>query len=358
MAIFAKRNYGWVEQDVNALLDYSQDWSDFLVGTDTIASSTWTSDSPNIILRDPLVVSKITTIWVSGGVAGSVYRITNTITTANGRRDVRFFMLSVIDPAAISNTPVSSALFNRFQSVSQFKADSLVALAWSSAQDLTDDYIWNSLLAAEADAQRQLRVFFEPTYVLPSPISATDLGAVPSGMPWVEDPGHDYEPDLFQGEGWGFLVARHKPIISVDYIQFAYPQPMNTVWNLPLEWLRLDKKYGHIRVVPAGTSYSAPFSAWMMQVLGGGRNIPQMIRIRYKAGLQNAAVQYPDLVDVVKKMALLRIVNNLMPGTSESVSADGLSQSKSVDLKVYQEAIKEKMETLMEQIHGVRTMVF
>lgn len=133
---------------------------------------------------------------------------------------------------------------------------------------------------------------------------------------------------------------------------------MNTVWNLPLEWLKLDKKYGHIRVVPAGTSYSAPFSAWMMQVLGGGRNIPQMIRIRYKAGLQNAAVQYPDLVDVVKKMALLRIVNNLMPGTSESVSADGLSQSKSVDLKVYQEAIKEKMETLMEQIHGVRTMVF
>lgn len=224
--------------------------------------------------------------------------------------------------------------------------------------DVSEADAWASIKAAEADAQRKLRVFLKPTYVLPFPVPATDLAAVPEGTPWVEEPGYDYEPDLFQGEGWGYLVTRHKPIISVDYVQFAYPQPLNSVWNLPLEWLRLDKKYGHIRIVPAGTSYSAPFSAWMMQVLGGGRNIPQMIRVRYKAGLENAALQYPDLVDAVKKMAILRLVETAMPGTSESISADGLSQSKSLDLNQYRDAIKTKLDAVSEAIHGVKMMVF
>ena len=228
----------------------------------------------------------------------------------------------------------------------------------SMGYTISESDAWASIKAAEADAQHKLRVFLRPTYVLPFPVPATDLAAVPEGTPWVEEPGYDYEPDLFQGEGWGYLVTRHKPIISVDYIQFAYPQPLNSVWNLPLEWLRLDKKYGHIRIVPAGSSYSAPFSAWMMQVLGGGRNIPQMIRIRYKAGIENAALQYPDLLDAVKKMAILRLVETAMPGTSESISADGLSQSKSIDLNQYRDAIKTKLDAVSESIHGVKMMVF
>ena len=228
----------------------------------------------------------------------------------------------------------------------------------SMGYDVPEADVWASIKAAEADAQHKLRVFLRPTYVLPFPAPVTDLAAVPEGTPWVEEPGYDYEPDLFQGEGWGYLVTRHKPIISVDYIQFAYPQPLNSVWNLPLEWLRLDKKYGHIRIVPAGSAYSAPFSAWMMQVLGGGRNIPQMIRIRYKAGIENAALQYPDLLDAVKKMAILRAVESYMPGGSESISADGLSQSKSLDLQSYREAIKTKLDAVSESIHGVKMMVF
>jgi len=255
---------------------------------------------------------------------------------------------------------IASALFVKDEVIEAVRRDRFLGTVSSLVDPslFSDAYIWDKLLAAEADASRQLRVFLKPTYCLPFPVPQTDVNAVPSGVPWVEEPGYDYEPDLFQGEGWGFLVARHKPIISVDYIQFAYPQPMNTVWNLPLEWLRLDKKYGHIRIVPAGTSYSAPFSAWMMQVLGGGRNIPQMIRIRYKAGLENAAVQYPDLVDMVMKMAVLRIIDDALPVSSESVSADGLSQSRSIDLSPYRDSIKSKMDTLMDAIHGVRAMVF
>lgn len=254
---------------------------------------------------------------------------------------------------------IRSALFEKTEAIRMMRSDLLIGslTGYVDPDQLSDGYLWSKLQAAEADVARQLRVFLQPTYVLPFPVPATDLSVVPPGMPWVEEPGYDYEPDLFQGEGWGYLITRHKPIISVDYIQFAYPQPMNSVWNLPLEWLRLDKKYGHLRIVPAGTSYSAPFSAWMMQVLGGGRNIPQMIRVRYKAGLENAAVQYPDLLDVVKKMSVLRILDDALPAGSESISADGLSQSKSLDLSGYRDAIEHKMDALNEAIHGVKLMV-
>jgi hypothetical protein len=246
-----------------------------------------------------------------------------------------------------------SALFpERLTAVASLQAQ-LAGMGYT----VSESDVWSAIKAAEADAQHRLRVFLRPTYVLPFPVPSTDLAAVPDGTPWVEEPGYDYEPDLFQGEGWGYLVTRHKPILSVDYIQFAYPQPLSTVWNLPMEWVRLDKKYGHIRIVPAGTSYSAPFSAWMMQVLGGGRNIPQMIRVRYRAGLENAAMQYPDLVDAVKKMAILRMVETQMPGTSESISADGLSQSKSLDLNQYRDAIKSKLDAVSESIHGIKLMV-
>lgn len=252
----------------------------------------------------------------------------------------------------------TSALFPDSVSTLDSLRLQLSQIGFVNVDAISDDDMWQRVMAAEADASRRLRVFLKPTYVLPFPVPATDLAAVPEGMPWVEEPGYDYEPDLFQGEGWGYLIARHKPIISVDYIQFAYPQPLNTVWNLPMEWVRLDKKYGHIRIVPAGSSYSAPFSAWMMQVLGGGRNIPQMIRIRYQAGLQNAASEYPDLVDAVIKMASIRVVESAMPGGSESISADGLSQSKSIDLNVYREDIKTKLADINEAIHGIRMMVF
>jgi len=310
-----------------------------------VLSTTLGSNWPSGVVVIPFTAAQTSTI------TGSQVLLTVTVTTP---ADSRTWSV-LLDVAGGTR----SALFDKSEAIRMMRSDLLIGTVagYIDPDQLSDSYLWSKLQAAEADAARQLRVLLQPTYVLPFPVPATDLSVVPPGMPWVEEPGYDYEPDLFQGEGWGYLITRHKPIISVDYIQFAYPQPMNSVWNLPLEWLRLDKKYGHLRIVPAGTSYSAPFSAWMMQVLGGGRNIPQMIRVRYKAGLENAAVQYPDLLDVVKKMSVLRILDDALPAGSESISADGLSQSKSLDLSGYRDAIQHKMDALNEAIHGVKLMV-
>lgn len=227
-----------------------------------------------------------------------------------------------------------------------------------STDALSDEYLHAQLLAAQADIERALRVFVEPVEVLPEGATQDERDALDDvGTRWVEEPGYDMDPGFFRGESWGYIVTRHRPIISVHSIRFAYPQPFTAIWEIPAGWIRLDRKYGHIRLVPGTQAIAAPLSSWVMQVLGGGRTIPHMIQVRYRAGLANAARDYPDLLDLIQKSAVLRILDDSMPPQSGSISADGLSRSTSIDTSKYREQIDARIDRLRDAIHGVRCMV-
>lgn len=224
---------------------------------------------------------------------------------------------------------------------------------------LSDSYLETQIRAAQADAAMALRVFLTPTVVLPDTATEAEKDALDeAGTPWVEEPGYDLEGDFFAGERWGYLVTRHRPIISVQSMRFVYPQPITGVFTVPQDWIRTDKKYGHIRLVPGTQAFAAPMSAWVMQIMGAGRTIPQMIQLRYTAGLKNAAAQYPELPDLVLRMAMLRVLNNHFPATSGSISADGLSESQSIQLNQYQGDIDASLERLRQAFHGVQCLVF
>lgn len=80
-------------KDPDAVLDYVGDWSAWL-GTDTIATSTWSV--PSGITKDSDTKSATTTlIWLSGGTAGQSYQITNHIITMGGRTDERTITIKV-----------------------------------------------------------------------------------------------------------------------------------------------------------------------------------------------------------------------------------------------------------------------
>ncbi len=98
-----------------------------------------------------------------------------------------------------------------------------------------------------------------------------------------------------------------------------------------------------------------------MQALSGGRLIPFMIQLRYTSGLQNVFRDWPDLIDVIKKKAVLGIIKDSFLPSSGSISADGLSQSSSIDTGMYDDMIdlaidgpKGSNGGLMTAIHGVR----
>lgn len=80
-------------QDVSDVLDYTINWGAFLLG-DQILTSNWTVPVA-ITIDDESNSTTASTVWLRGGVAGTTYTITNTITTAAGRTAERSFSLIV-----------------------------------------------------------------------------------------------------------------------------------------------------------------------------------------------------------------------------------------------------------------------
>lgn len=70
-------------KDPDAVLDYQLDWSDWL-DSDTISTSEWIVPA-GITNDSDTETTTTTTIWLSGGTAGTIYSLVNRIVTAGGR---------------------------------------------------------------------------------------------------------------------------------------------------------------------------------------------------------------------------------------------------------------------------------
>jgi hypothetical protein len=122
---------------------------------------------------------------------------------------------------------------------------------------------------------------------------------------------------------------------------------------VPPEWIQLDYKYGQIRIVPAGTMMGlGNMSSFLMSTFSAGRTLPGALQLRYTAGIDKK--DYPDLVNLVKRMAVLRILKNALLPQSSSISADGLSQSVGIDMVKWQDSIDKDLDDLRDQIKGIR----
>lgn len=83
-----------LEKDADATLDYKFDMTNWLDG-DTIASHTVTVDTGITKNSDAKTTTDVT-VWLSGGTAGSSYKVTCRITTAGGRTDEGVVVIRVV----------------------------------------------------------------------------------------------------------------------------------------------------------------------------------------------------------------------------------------------------------------------
>ncbi|SAK98708.1 hypothetical protein AWB80_07574 [Caballeronia pedi] len=265
-----------------------------------------------------------------------------------------------------AGTITKSALFVRDFIIDELRADNLMqaAATFFTNGTLSDDYLWGKLRAAEASVARDLRVPLVPTQFFPYDPTSDQIAALPAGMPYAVDAPYDYGPQFFEGDSWGYVAMRQKPVREIQSMRFAYPDPASMVFTVPQEWIRLDQKYGVVRLVPTTYSVQVPLSSFIMQAIAGGRTIPFMLEVTYIAGLENVARDYPDLIDVVKKLAVLKAIEDTFPAQSGSISADGLSESVSVSIEDYHATIdtilygaKGTNGGLMTAIHGIRSAV-
>lgn len=76
--------------------DYNIDYSHWLTGDDSISSYTVTANDDALVVEG-LVIDKTINLWVSGGIDGVTYKITITVTTAQGRIKEDEFKIKVKD---------------------------------------------------------------------------------------------------------------------------------------------------------------------------------------------------------------------------------------------------------------------
>lgn len=229
--------------------------------------------------------------------------------------------------------------------VADFRTGAFAAVASRYFAGVTypDSFLLGKIQAAEVDVATRLKVLLERTAIFPYVPSDAEIAAL-GEMPWLDEPGYDYDPEFFRAERWGYIVTRQHPIVSVTSISLVYPAPTTTVYTIPNDWLRLDRKYGHIRMVPASSTFVAPLGAFLMQALGGGSMIPSMLQVKYIAGLNGTDDKlWPLIQDVIFTMAVLKIMQGAMVPGSATISADGLSQSLSTKIDDYQQMVNEML---------------
>jgi hypothetical protein len=77
-------------------LDYDLDFSEWLTGTDTITGAVATSSVPaELVVLSVAVSDQAAKVWVSGGIDGTTYKVTATITTSEGRIKENEFKIRV-----------------------------------------------------------------------------------------------------------------------------------------------------------------------------------------------------------------------------------------------------------------------
>jgi len=245
-------------------------------------------------------------------------------------------------------------LFTKTEVVDDLRQSRLALLPdgyLSNPSAISDDLLWAKYLAAEAFVSRYLGFPLQPT-VFVSDEPTDEEKASFGDMPYVVEPGYDMPPDFFSVNNWGALLLRVRPVIEVQDVRFIFPSVSSSSFVVPKEWIRLDRKYGAIRFFPTAQAVSAPLSVFVLQAMGSGYTVPHMIRVRYVAGIDAKKPEYADVVDAVKKMSILKILTDCYLPQSGSISADGLSQSMSIDVSRFESSIYDTLDLLRQQVLG------
>lgn len=74
----------WPNKDADEVLDYQINWSG-LLNADTISTVAWVISPSGLTKQSQSNTNTTATIWLTGGVDGTTYTVTCTITTAGGR---------------------------------------------------------------------------------------------------------------------------------------------------------------------------------------------------------------------------------------------------------------------------------
>ena len=96
------------EKDPDAIKDFKVDWTQWLAG-DTIATSAWSVPS-GITVDSSSNTTLTATVFLKNGSDGTDYVVTNTITTAGGRKEELSITIQVRQSSTVAAEPTDDEL--------------------------------------------------------------------------------------------------------------------------------------------------------------------------------------------------------------------------------------------------------
>lgn len=185
----------------------------------------------------------------------------------------------------------------------------------------------------------------------------------------IEREAHDYyRADYAE---FNIIQLDDYPVISVEEFRVEYPSGQ-TVVNYPLEWIRLDKDHGILRIVPtAGTLSNIMIGqggSFLPSIYNGMSHLPDLFHVNYTAGFERIPENILDLIGMFASIGPFNIFGDLITGAgigSVSLGMDGLSQSVTTTQSAmyggygsrtlqYAKQIKEQIPLLRRYYKGLR----
>ena len=277
--------------------------------------------------------------------------------------------------------------FNYFYKTRFYNSGTLVASAFSepiqgdadsaldviSVEDLQTNFLFGVDLTDDA-GQPYPDSLFE--FYIKSAVSyleqALDLPIRPTR--YVEE--HDYVAEDFR-QNMAFFLD-HYPVISIDEVKMVLPGGTEQV--IDPSWVKLQKQFGHLNLVP-GLTGNAPLlgaGAGYSPFYRNARFLPNVFAIKYTAGFLGGCEGGRGVPDNIKELAgkiasygPLNIAGDLVAGAglaSTSLSIDGLSQGITTTnsstnagygarLLQYRKEVKEQIPVIRNFYKGARLHV-
>ena len=88
---------GAVRKQPGERLDYDIDFAKWLPDGDLLTLATAVADDASLVVEAPQVIPPLVKVWISGGESGKSYKVTVTVTTADGRVKTVNFNLRVAE---------------------------------------------------------------------------------------------------------------------------------------------------------------------------------------------------------------------------------------------------------------------
>jgi len=86
-------------KDPDARLDYTWDWTDWLIGADTISTVTlaYIPNDASLTIETPVIAGGTAIVMISGGNLGKTYAVTAHLVTSEGREDDRTRLIRICE---------------------------------------------------------------------------------------------------------------------------------------------------------------------------------------------------------------------------------------------------------------------